>query len=181
MTTVNRKGQGTRTWTMETVRGRCTEDDRCLIWNQGVNSGGYPVTSINGKPGTSVRKFIFTELLGRTVPNGKRITSRCDNRRCCSEHCLMAQAIGTIIKRGYEKRCMTPAGLALLQERCPFSKLDREKARQIRTSTESTKVIAARYGISAASASAIRRGEAWREPPVLVSSIFALATSMGVA
>lgn len=166
---------------MDTVRSRCTEDDRCLIWNQGVNSGGYPMTSINGKPGANVRKFIFTELLGRTVPAGKRVTSRCGNRRCCSEHCLMAQPIGTIIKRGYEKRCLTGAGLKLLQERCPFSKLDREKAREIRASTEPTKVLAARYGISAASTSAIKRGEAWREPPQLITSVFNLAASLGVA
>ena len=170
---VDRAGQGMRTWTMETVRGRCVEQDRCLIWRAGVNSGGYPMTSINGKPGTSVRQYIFTQLLGRKVPKGRRITSRCENKRCCSEFCLMAVPVSKIIRRAHAKRREEPGKLLRMQLSCPFSKLGIEEARAIRASDEPTKVIAQRYGITPTSARAIRKGQAWAEPPVaLVSSVF---------
>lgn len=78
-----------RIWTLDTVLSRCDEVGDCWLWNQGISSTGYPQASIDGRPGTSVRVYVYDVLMARKRPAGSNIAARCDNRICCSPLCLV--------------------------------------------------------------------------------------------
>jgi hypothetical protein len=93
-------GPPPRTWTLDYVRARCDEIGECWIWNQGVQSKGYPQASIDGKPGQSVRAYVFTHLMGKRGPSTRRqcIATRCGQLRCLSPACLVMRTRSGIMR-----------------------------------------------------------------------------------
>jgi hypothetical protein len=70
----------------------------CWIWKPSVNSSGYPQARMGGEP-KMVRNYLYTTLLGRTVPEGMRLSALCDNKRCCSPLCLLPRTESTTVAR----------------------------------------------------------------------------------
>ncbi len=79
---------------------RCTEEGECMLWQQGVNSTGYPIARIDGKP-TLVAHHVFYNLMGRMKRKGYVVTPRCGNQLCVSQECLIALTYSERIKRTY--------------------------------------------------------------------------------
>jgi hypothetical protein len=159
-------------WTIKTVQDRCKEDGLCWVWTQCINDAGYPIGTINGKRGSSVRKFLYTELLGKRLTNGHVITSRCHNKRCVSPDCLVQRTRGDILRDMYARGARTAdAGYIYRQrkainDRPDYVKLDQEKAREIRARLadgEAVSSLAAAFGVSEPTIRDIRRNRSWRE------------------
>lgn len=70
----------------EFLLGRATNDELrdCLIWTQGVNTGGAPMTSLERKQGVAVKLWIWRILRG-PIPEGRYLVPVvCGNNRCCN-------------------------------------------------------------------------------------------------
>jgi len=81
----------------------------CMLWKYSVTSSGYPQAYLKGKPGASVRKHVYTSLLGKPVPNGKVMTNLCGNKRCISPDCLSVATKSRVQKLAYRTGKRNPA------------------------------------------------------------------------
>lgn len=167
--------------TLDTLHYYCTACGDCLLWNLGVNSTGYPQACIDGKQGQMVRRYLFTQLMGREIPSGHVATTKCDNRLCLEPEHQTTMKRGKVQERAYSKGKRIHAleyasRLAKAQEQ-GMAKLGWERARYIRSQPveRTNTAIAAELGVSHKVVSNVRRGRSWREN-YGASSVFALAT-----
>jgi hypothetical protein len=154
--------------TRDNLHMYCTECGECLLWNQGVNSTGYPQANIDSKPGQMVRRHVFTNLLGKTLKAKERVATRCGNKLCLAEGCLYAETYGRTLSRAYKDgRRMGAMEYARRLEACRgigMAKLDWEKVTAIRQEPESRshQSIATELGLSHKTISQVRRYVTWK-------------------
>lgn len=155
-------------WTLDTVRNRCTEEGECWLWDQSLNSCGYPQACIDGK-NTRVQRYIFAVLLGRRLQSRWVVTAKCRNKRCCAPDCLEAITRGELLKRAYASGARnTDTEYQRRQQQAIKQgwarKLDADKAREIRARVdEGINVLAAEYGVHRKTIVGVRSGRYWRE------------------
>lgn len=158
----------------ERFRENVAEVGGCLEW-QGRYLGALPVMqtpagmlfdgSVSGKQ--SARQLAWLIGTGVRAPVGRTLVMRCGNAACVDHlhmravkrgaHCTLAAADGK-----YKTTRRQAAALAARDGgRRPDYKLSLSDAAEIRASTEPTKVLALRYGVSPSGISAIRRGDRW--------------------
>lgn len=89
-----------RTWTLETVHQRCTDDGDCWMWAQAVNSGGHPMASVERRPGVLVRRVAFTLAKGPITP-GLSIQNTCRRKLCCNPAHMAAVSNSAILTEAY--------------------------------------------------------------------------------
>lgn len=164
----------TQVWTMDTVRSRCDEVGDCLIWTGPVNASGYPYCCIDGKR-HSLRSFVYFDLLGKPRRGGLRVATRCGNKLCLSEACLVGRSQADIIAAASAKRlALDPLFRRRLRAMPPVVKLDEGKAEAIRNSDLPGRELALVYGVSMETIRAIRAHETWVPIRLPVNSIFNL-------
>jgi hypothetical protein len=162
--------------TLETLPRYATECGDCLLWNQGLHCKGYPQANIDGRP-QLVRRYIFTELLGREIPKGCVVSSRCNEKLCIAPGCLMAMRWGKVQERSYRtgQRGGASEYAARLRsaERQGRLRLDWDKVREIRRRPDSATLVelAAEFGVSRRCIWDVRRGVSWRQQ-MPASSVF---------
>lgn len=169
----------------ETLAMRCTEEGNCLLWNQGVNNKGYPQTRINGAT-RMVRRYVYTELMGKEVNAGRVVSTKCNNKRCISKFCLVSKTPGACLSEAYRTgaRSATHEYADRLQRAIKYgmSKLSAEIALHIRTERlhETNCSLAREYGVHAKTIASIKKGKSWKQR-MGPSSVFSLAQSMGLS
>jgi hypothetical protein len=160
------------TWNMDEVRARSEEVGNCLIWRQSVNSGGAPSASVRGKTMT-VRRLVYVELLGKEIRSGKRLTVRCHNPLCVSDHCIVQQSVSLILREARQRAlACDPMTIRREQRASSQAKLTPEIAAQIRASAESSIELAKHYGVHPETIRGIRRGRTYVMPKVVANSVF---------
>lgn len=170
-----------KAWTMADVERRCTHYGECLLWNLSLNSGGHAVAHIAGKS-YLVRRYVYTELMGRRLREGELLAVKCKEPRCMAPGCLVARNASRILKDAYVDIMKDETQLRKRQRfatKVGFAKLDHETAQSIRARGLTTKQVMAEYGLSDTSARQILSGKSWRAPRV-ANSVFNLAASLGV-
>jgi len=138
--------------------------DGCLRWKGAVTPGVGPV-AYGGKA--------YVESITRMLWRIKRETPGPDDiiRPTCGDpRCIEYQHLGKT-HRGEKLagRQKSPVHRMRMQEAMrakETAKITMEDARAIRASTEPTKVLMERYGLSRSSIIAIRAGKSWKEPTV---------------
>lgn len=125
----------------------------CLLWIAGKSSTGYGLFWLNGKM-RAAHRLAYESTFG---PTESLVLHRCHNRACVnpahlydgthSQNNRDAFAIGT--------------GHKMPGESNPSAKLTESDVAEIRSSSEPTRKIGARYGISSGQVSRIRRGLNW--------------------
>jgi hypothetical protein len=144
---------------------RCDEYGDCLCWKGSFHNGSPQVWV--GRKVVQLRPLVYDAWNGEPVPQGKRAFAGCREPRCIKPSHVIAltpQEIGAIAAS--EGKFSTPkrrAAVAAGRRRSTACKLTVEIAREIRTSTESGPVLAARYGIHRSLAARIKSGGAWAE------------------
>lgn len=87
--------------TIKDVHDRCVEEGDCWLWQQSLNSRGYPQAHIGGGAPVMVRRLVL-DLDGRTLPKrGMLATSKCGQRTCCSPVCLAWSTRSTVLSQSY--------------------------------------------------------------------------------
>ncbi|MGH9571494.1 MAG: HNH endonuclease [Candidatus Angelobacter sp.] len=132
----------------------------CWLWTGYVNYGGYGKISMPGKRVKSAHRVSW-EIRHGAIPEGKMVCHHCDVRKCVNPDHLF---LGTVRENADD---MKRKGRSLSGERNRCARLTREQADEIKSLLAKgglrQREIAARFGISIATVSLIKRGKVWRE------------------
>ena len=175
-----KKKQITRDQWITTFFGLIVSVGECDEW-QGMKTGRVPVYRVpSGYFGCSqkntkqsARRILLAEL-GESIKPGHVVRMTCQNDLCMKRgHMVMMNRRASAIENGRRGHFRTPARCAAATATARRrAKLDVEAARVIRSSEESSAVLAERYGVSTGTISAVRRGERFRDGSVIGSSVF---------
>lgn len=150
--------------TLETLHMYADEEGECLLWRQSVGSHGYAQANLEGKPGSLVKNYIFTRLLGAELGAKRVIALTCGNKRCISPAHIESMTVGKVQRLAYSsgRRNAELEYLGRLKARAASSlpMASKEQVQAVRafpdgmTYTE----IARQTGLGHKSVSRIRRG-----------------------
>lgn len=137
--------------------------DRCWLWIGGNKGNGYGSFNLAGKTVPAHRAAFILFCDGD--PTGLDVCHRCDNRACVNPSHLF---LGTRLEnmRDCLAKGRTARGDRLNPRHGEYSssaKLDWQRVRAIRASSEPSKQLARTYGVSADSINRIRRNDTWKE------------------
>jgi hypothetical protein len=147
-------------WTLTEEVGNCIE------WFGSFGSTKHPIIS-SGRNGTIlVRRAVWEGFSGNPIPSGFGIYMTCRNHRCVDFNHMMLVTPGELAKisahfntfSSLARRAAVAHGA-----RRRHGKLDDEKVKMIRASTESCKTLGPKLGVNPSLISRVRRGEAWKE------------------
>lgn len=149
---------------IDRIRQHITEEGECWNWTGALQTcGSTPTMKYNGKVGP-VRRFIL--LSKGPVPVGNRMaTYTCTNPQCVRpDHTGWALRSTvqrrTAVEKGHQSSALRRKHVA--ESLRKHAKLTAETARQVREAEGPQHVIGARFAISQATVSKIKRGEMWR-------------------
>jgi predicted XRE-type DNA-binding protein len=148
---------------IDTIKKHIVEEGDCWNWTGALQScGSVPTMRWQRKVG-SVRRFILLER-GPEVP-GMLGTYTCGNPACVNpEHAAWARR-KSVQRRTAKEHSFTHDVLRIkkISEKARLrGKLTHEQATQVREAEGNQYDIAARFGVSQATVSAIKRGKIWR-------------------
>lgn len=168
--------------TLETLHHYGEEEGDCLLWKYSVGSHGYPQACLDGKPGSIVRTYIFTQLLGNVIEKkGGRLSSVCMNKKCIAPGHIVVKSPSKIQKDVYRLGIRNPLVEAANRRSsapiCGHARISDEAVQAIKASDPNMNhtQVAKDFGVSRSSVSAIRRGRRYGMLPT--SSIFNWAQS----
>jgi len=145
---------------LDEVMKHAVEEGDCLLWTGYAAEGKHPQIRMGGKAGAvvGVRRVLFEAVYGRPVRVGFWAGVRCGVDLCVHPDCIVERPRAEAMKRvrlGADHPKRVAAG------KQAKSRLSMETIRAIRASTEPSRVIDARYGLSTGYASRIRSGRVW--------------------
>lgn len=131
------------------------DPDGCWTWT-GARVRGYGQFQV--RRGTTRRAHrVSWELANGAIPDDLYVLHRCDNRGCVRpDHLFLGDHLDNMRDAVQKGRMTGPRGEAQGRHI-----LTAEQARIIKTSRETGRVLAARYGVSESTVSKIRRGTNW--------------------
>lgn len=149
---------------IEQIRKHVDEEGDCWNWTGATQTcGATPTMNYRGKVG-AVRRLIM--LQRGTAPNTKVLaTYLCGNPKCVNpEH------VGWLMRKTVQARTNAERSHLSSRLRCKkiadsarrHAKLTQELADQVREAEGAQRDIAARFGVSQATVSSIKRGRTWR-------------------
>lgn len=150
---------------LERLQRLVIEVGECWEWQGALQSNApVPTMNFNGKVGP-VRRHI-AEHLGLAV-EGKLATCSCGNQLCVNpEHVIVItrKRLQQRIAKD-QRRAVNPVRMKKLSDRARATqaKLTLEQAQAIREAEGTQRDIAARFGVTQATVSAIKRGKTWRD------------------
>lgn len=149
---------------IERVRRHIEEIGDCWEWT-GATQANAPTPTMNykGRVG-SVRRFL-AEAQGKSI-KGKLVTCKCRNELCVNPDHLLVVTRKRLQEMVSKERKYTsnPVRMKKLADKArENSKLTSELAAEVRDADGTQREIAARFGISQATVSVIKRGKTWRD------------------
>ena len=149
---------------IERVRRHIEEMGDCWEWT-GATQANAPTPTMNykGRVG-SVRRFL-AEAQGKSI-KGKLVTCKCRNELCVNPDHLLVVTRKRLQEMVSKERKYTsnPVRMKKLADKArENSKLTSELAAEVREADGTQREIAARYGVSQATVSVIKRGKTWRD------------------
>ncbi len=128
----------------------------CYLWFGAHDRQGYGRISVGGRSGQAqVSHRIAWQLHRGEIPNGLDVCHTCDTPECVNPDHLF---VGT---RRDNMQDAANKGRTTIGERNPQSKLTEAQVLEIRSSPESRKVLAQRYGVLPNAISRIKSRKRW--------------------
>jgi hypothetical protein len=124
--------------------------DRCLM-------GGYGTVRIRGNF-RLLHRISLEVSLGRELEEHEVARHKCKHRNCANPNHLET---GTASDNGLDRLRDGTADVGVDHPNCKFS--SEEEVLEVRSSTEPTKSIAARFGVSTSTVIAIRKRKTWKK------------------
>jgi hypothetical protein len=168
--TLIKKNSWARNWLLQTsvflsrLEKHTEEVGNCWEW-QGSMQSGAPTPMINFNHRCQPVRRLLAQAMGKTV-EGMFVTCKCRNELCVNpDHLLVVtrKRLQEMLakERNYQ---VNPVRMKKLADKARLnSKLTVELAAEIRDADGTQREIAARYGISQATVSVIKRGKTWRD------------------
>jgi len=133
---------------------RCGEPDECWPWLGNTNDQGYGRLKWSAH-GQNLAHRRALELSGTPIPDGLIVLHTCDNPPCCNPRHLR---LGTKTINAADRDSKGRA-------RGGGARLSATAVVEIRQSTESSQVLAKKYGVSQSSIYRVRDNTFWRHVP----------------
>ena len=148
---------------MQKLLQHTTDDGDCLVWTRSC-CNGHPAARVGSKT-VLVRRVLWADLHGE-IPVGSIVRMTCSTPLCINpDHITLTtyqrlgKQLGALgVMSGPERS----AAIARTKRKTQ-AKLTDAAVRDIRTSDETTIVMAARYGVAQAHISKVRKHKAWRD------------------
>jgi hypothetical protein len=151
--------------TVEAIRAKCeVREDGCWVWTGSNDGNGQPRMRLpKSRKLHNVRRVIL-ETTGQYLGN-LRSTTCCGTPMCVNPEHILALSSSSLIARaakrtGYAQRPERCAAISATKRKS--SPLTPELVAEIRSSPESTRVIAKRLGVHQSTVQAIRSGQVWK-------------------
>lgn len=149
----------------QTIRGHISQvptETGCLEWLGYCDKDGYGLKSfyLDGRYKTFRSHRLAYQSIHGDIPEGLVVRHTCDNPSCCNPDHL---TIGTHRENIQDKLDRgRAAGGRNTGAKNPNSKLTEQHVREIRSSAESNKRLAAQYGVSNVLIGLVKRNLIWR-------------------
>lgn len=158
----------------------CSEDGGCLLWTGLMGGSGTlaPATSV-GHRRHQVRRLMWEKKTGHAVPAGKCVTVDCGQARCVApDHLILTTRAESGKRAGAQGKFSTLTRRSrVAAAKQAQSPLTAEQVREIRAGDGPLKEAAARFGVSIAAISKIRRGERWKDYASPFGALMPVATT----
>ena len=150
--------------TDQDLKDRSDEVGECWLWKQAVSKGGYPIMKVQGCGCQLVRR-VAAKLAGHELAPRQPVATSCDEKLCVNPaHCKPSTIRAIAKKAGKAGAWSTPKRSAkIAAAKRAKGKLTAEQAAEIRASTESGPILAARFGIHKSMVNNIKCGDSWRD------------------
>lgn len=151
--------------TLETIKDRCHEVADCWLWKNATSDGGYPIVKVRGCGCRLVRRLVL-DFVGTPAMPRQPVVTTCGEKLCVNPAHLKASTTAAVSQAAAAKGAFSGVARAAkiaAFKRAESAKLDMEKAREIRLSSESGPVLAARYGVNKSVINNIKRGTSWKD------------------
>lgn len=130
-------------------------EGECWLWKAGANQRGYGVLRVRGR-NTYAHRFVHELIRGAPLLADDWVLHRCDTPRCVNpQHHFLGNA------QDNRADCVNK-GRHARGKKLPFSKLNAELVREIRTSPLSAAALAAKLNVHKNSIRNVRRGLTWQ-------------------
>lgn len=148
------------------IHERSVEFADCMLWSASTNDAGHPQYKPVGRACTLVRRDVY-RLSGRELHKRVPIDTRCGEKACINPDHLFESTTSAIALRAGARgafsskaRCAKIAAAKRSKAKLPGGM---ETAREIRMSSETGTVLAARHGIDRSLVNRIKRNLAWKD------------------
>lgn len=151
-----------RKLTAEFLKSRCQIEGTCWLWNEAV-SGGVPRVSHNNK--SSLAHRVLWEIVKGKKPDGE-LYATCGEKRCINpDHREEVERKDMPARQSKDGRIAAGKRLSIARAVAARkrSRINMERARQIRMDQRELAEIAAECGLSIKAVSNIKTGRTWRE------------------
>lgn len=155
----------TQTLELMALIERTEELADCHLWTGSTTRGGYPTYKPFGCGCTLVRRRVFALNGGTLVPRVP-LEMTCDEKLCINPAHMRASNTARIAQKAAARGAWTGkvrASKIAASKRARHAKLTIEIAREIRLSTETGTVLAARHGVDRSLINGIKAGTRWRD------------------
>ena len=145
-----------RFWAKVEVLG----DDQCWNWKNQKNKKGYGLFNFSRGNETTLAHRIAFKIANGYLPNDRFVCHSCDNPSCCNPSHLWLGTPKDNTVDMMEKGRWKPAD-PIRGENASGAKLSNKDVQEIRSSGDSTKTLARRYGVSTVRINQILSRKAW--------------------
>lgn len=150
--------------TLNDIKARCVEEGECWIWQKATTKAGYPIVKLNG---VKLVRRVVMDIKGVKLKDRQPTVTTCGEKLCVHPEHVKASNWSSVgkaaAKQGAFSNPARGAKIAKARRQAHDARLTAEQAAEIRQSTESGPVLAARYGINRSRINDIKRGRAWKE------------------
>lgn len=131
----------------------------CHLWLGAIADTGYGKIIAFGQPKASAHRVSYILHYG-PIPTDKWVLHRCDVRLCVNPlHLFLGTPADNTADMLGKKRHRTNPNIGTANH---LAKLSDDAVRIIRSSTEATRALARRFGVTAHAIALVRAGKTWR-------------------
>jgi hypothetical protein len=141
--------------------------DSCWVWTGGSkNQKGYGQIGSGGKGAKHILAHRLSyEIHKGKIPDGMVVMHSCDNPSCVNPDHLSIGTQSQNILEAFSKGRKNSVPPHVYGDSCGASKLNKFQAIEVIESTDATKLLAAKYGVSKSAIERVRNGKTWRHLP----------------
>lgn len=146
------------------IAARCDDVGECWLWTGALSDAGYPIFRPPGCGCMLVRRWVYANT-GAALVARQPVVSTCGDRRCVNPDHLRVSTVALITQaaaaRGAWSGVLRGARIAATKRLA--GKLPPHGAHDIRTSADSARFMAAKYGVDVSLVYRIRNGTAQKQ------------------
>lgn len=132
--------------------------ETCWLWTRAKNTQGYGILQVDGSALRAHR--VAWELRNGPIPGGLRVCHHCDVRLCVRpDHLFLGTDADNAADRDAKGRCRA---VGVFGEKNGIAKLTDGDVLEIRAAPRGGRRVAAAYGVSKTTVTAIRAGKYWK-------------------